>query len=293
MSIPSIESHQMQMDAKTLFEAIQARFSGNDATKKTQKTLLKQMYKNFNAPSTESFGFIFNKLQKIVSQLAILAEYISKKDINMKFLRSLPTEWNTHMVVWRNKADLDTMSIDDLYNNFKIVKQELKRIVISSSSSGSPNMAFLSSPGSNNEVDMASIQVNAASTPVSTVSSPDNTANLSDAISFAEYESKKVLLKNRSLKSQESRPRNQDSSRKTVIMEDTSSKAIVAIDEASFDWSYMADDEVPTNMALMAFSDSEILGMEGKSGQVMKIGIELKGYLLNDGYDDLVQHAGD
>ncbi|GJS70975.1 hypothetical protein Tco_0703816 [Tanacetum coccineum] len=32
---------------------------------------------------------------------------------------------------------------------------------------------------------------------------------------------------------------------------------LVAIDEAGFDWSYMADDEVPTNMALMAFSDSE------------------------------------
>nr|GEU93515.1 uncharacterized mitochondrial protein AtMg00810-like [Tanacetum cinerariifolium] len=33
--------------------------------------------------------------------------------------------------------------------------------------------------------------------------------------------------------------------------------AMVAIDGASFDWSYMADDEVPTNMNLMDFSDSE------------------------------------
>nr|GEU68104.1 xylulose kinase-1 [Tanacetum cinerariifolium] len=57
-------------------------------------------------------------------------------------------------------------------------------------------------------------------------------------------------------RNQKSRPRNQDSSRKTVIVEDTSSKAMVAIDEVGFDWSYMADDEVPTNMALMAFSDS-------------------------------------
>ncbi|GJW39845.1 putative ribonuclease H-like domain-containing protein [Tanacetum coccineum] len=32
---------------------------------------------------------------------------------------------------------------------------------------------------------------------------------------------------------------------------------MVATDRAGFDWSYMADDEVPTNMALMAFSDSE------------------------------------
>nr|GEU81988.1 ribonuclease H-like domain-containing protein [Tanacetum cinerariifolium] len=35
-----------------------------------------------------------------------------------------------------------------------------------------------------------------------------------------------------------------------------------------------------------------ILRMECKSGQVMKIGLELKGYLINNGYADLVQHDG-
>nr|GEY80686.1 hypothetical protein [Tanacetum cinerariifolium] len=55
----------------------------------------------------------------------------------------------------------------------------------------------------------------------------------------------------------ESWPRNQDSLRTTVQVEDTSSKAMVVIDGAVFDWSYMADDKVPTNMALMDFSDLE------------------------------------
>ncbi|GJV00486.1 putative ribonuclease H-like domain-containing protein [Tanacetum coccineum] len=59
-------------------------------------------------------------------------------------------------------------------------------------------------------------------------------------------------------RNQDSRNRNQDSFRRTVNVEETSSKAMVAIDEAGFDWSYMADDEVPTNMTLMAFSDSEV-----------------------------------
>nr|GEX26753.1 retrovirus-related Pol polyprotein from transposon TNT 1-94 [Tanacetum cinerariifolium] len=40
-------------------------------------------------------------------------------------------------------------------------------------------------------------------------------------------------------------------------VEDTSFKAMVAIDGASFDWSYMADDESTINMALMALSHSE------------------------------------
>nr|GEW81095.1 hypothetical protein [Tanacetum cinerariifolium] len=37
---------------------------------------------------------------------------------------------------------------------------------------------------------------------------------------------------------------------------------MVDIDGARFDWSYMGDDEVPTNMALMGFSDSEFCGIE-------------------------------
>ncbi|GKE75624.1 hypothetical protein Tco_1537665, partial [Tanacetum coccineum] len=130
-------------DARTLFEAIQARFGGNDATRKIQKTLLKQMYENFNASSIESLDSIFNRLQKIVSQLAILGENISQEDLNLKFLRSLPAEWNTHVVIWRNKPDLDTMSFDNLYNNFKIIEQEVKRNVSSSSNSGAYNMAFV------------------------------------------------------------------------------------------------------------------------------------------------------
>ncbi|GJU47142.1 putative reverse transcriptase domain-containing protein [Tanacetum coccineum] len=130
-------------------------------------------------------GFNKEKLQKIVSQFAILGENISQEDLNLKFLRSLPVEWNTHVVVWRNKPDLDTMSFDDLYNNFKIIEQEVKRTVSSSSNSSSQNVAFVSSPSSTYEVNTASIQVSTASTPVTTASLHDNTANLSDAAVYA------------------------------------------------------------------------------------------------------------
>ncbi|GKC80448.1 putative ribonuclease H-like domain-containing protein, partial [Tanacetum coccineum] len=134
------------------------RFGSNEATKKI-----------WCAPSTESLDSIFNRLQKIVSQLAILGENISQEDLNLKFLRSLPSEWNTHVVVWRNKPDLDTMSFDDLYNNFKIVEQEVKGTASSSSSS----------------ISTANTQVSPASTQVSTASTQVSTANLSDDTVYA------------------------------------------------------------------------------------------------------------
>ncbi|GJY59316.1 ribonuclease H-like domain-containing protein [Tanacetum coccineum] len=307
MALPNehLMTFNQYKDAKTLFAAIQTRFGGNEATKKTQKTLLKQMYENFSAPSTESLDSIFNRLQKIVSQLAILGENISQEDLNLKFLRSLPSEWNTHVVVWRNKPDLDTMSFDDLYNNFKIVEQEVKGTASLSSSSSSQNVAFVSSSSSTNEVNTAygvstaNTQVSPASTQVSTASTQVSTANLCDDIVYAflasqpngsqlvhedleqihEDDLKKIDLKwQLALLSMRTRrffqktgrkitingsdtagyDKNQDSSRRTINVEETSSKAMLAIDGAGFDWSYMADDEVPTNMALMAFSDSKV-----------------------------------
>ncbi|GJV00803.1 hypothetical protein Tco_1330073 [Tanacetum coccineum] len=122
---------------------------------------------------------------KIVSQLAILGENISQEDLNLKFLRSLPSEWNTHVVVWRNKPDLEKMSFDDLYNNFKIVEQEVKRTGTSSSNSNSQNMAFVSTPGSTNEANIVNVQVSTANSSVSTDSTLDSTANLSDATIYA------------------------------------------------------------------------------------------------------------
>nr|GEV44464.1 hypothetical protein [Tanacetum cinerariifolium] len=58
------------------------------------------------------------------SQLEIHGESISQEDVNQKFLRSLSQEWNTHTIVWRNKPEIDTLSLDDLYNNLKIYEPE-------------------------------------------------------------------------------------------------------------------------------------------------------------------------
>ncbi|GKA89826.1 ribonuclease H-like domain-containing protein [Tanacetum coccineum] len=82
-------------------------------------------------------------------------------------------------------------------------------------------------------------------------------------------------------RNQESRPRNQDSSRRTVNVEDTSSKAMVAIDGAGFDWSFMAEEEVTTNMALMAFSDSEVYNDKTCSNTCLKSFEALKTQLDN------------
>nr|GEV36214.1 hypothetical protein [Tanacetum cinerariifolium] len=118
MSLP--DKHQLTFnshkDAKTLMEAIEKCFGGNTETKKVQKTLLKQQFENFSGSSSEDLDQIHDRLLKLVSQLEIHRVSIFQEDVNLKFLRSLPSEWKTHTLIWRNKTNLEEHSLDDLFN---------------------------------------------------------------------------------------------------------------------------------------------------------------------------------
>ncbi|GKA49119.1 hypothetical protein Tco_0742077 [Tanacetum coccineum] len=113
-------------DAKTLWESIKARFGGNKESKKIQKTILKQQYENFVASRSEGLDKTYDRFQKLISQLEIHGEVISQEDANLKLLRSLPSAWNNIALIMRNKSDLDTLSMDDLYNNLKVYESEIK-----------------------------------------------------------------------------------------------------------------------------------------------------------------------
>nr|GEW14810.1 uncharacterized mitochondrial protein AtMg00810-like [Tanacetum cinerariifolium] len=114
------DKHQLKFnshkDAKTLMEAIEKRFGGNTKTKKVQKTLLKQQFDNFTGSSSENLDQIHDRLQKLVSQLEIHGVSLFQEDVNLKFLRSLPSEWKTYTLIWGNKANLEEHSLDDLFN---------------------------------------------------------------------------------------------------------------------------------------------------------------------------------
>ncbi|GJT05546.1 putative ribonuclease H-like domain-containing protein [Tanacetum coccineum] len=262
-----------------MFDAIETRFGGNATTKKTQKTLLKQQYENFSASSVESLDSIFNKLQKIVSRLAILGVIIAQEVLKSKILSSLPPEWNTHVVVWMNKPEVETMSIDNLYNNFKIVKQKVKKSV--GTSTGAQNLAFMTAPStsSTNDANTASPQVSAASTNVNAASTNVNAASPQDLEQIHEDDLEEMDLKwQLSLLSVRAKKYYQRTGKKIFINTNDTTRYDKSKVECynchklrhfarecraprskeGFDWSDMAEEQVQTNMALMAFLDSKV-----------------------------------
>nr|GEZ04551.1 hypothetical protein [Tanacetum cinerariifolium] len=235
---------------------LKERFGGNKKTKKVQKTLLKQQYENFNGSCSESLDQIHDRLQKLISQLEILGESLSQEDINLKFLRSLPSEWRTHTLIWRTKADLENQSLDDLFNNLKIYEAEVKSS--SSTSQTTQNIAFVSSNNTDSTTESVSVvpSISAASTKA-LVSTLPNVDNLSDAVIYSFFMAMLTMRPRRFL---QRTGRNLGANGTTAIsLTYLRWNATIAIDEydgvGSYDWSFQTDEE-PTNYALMAFTSS-------------------------------------
>ncbi|GJU17841.1 hypothetical protein Tco_1145807 [Tanacetum coccineum] len=176
----------------------------------------------------------------------------------------------THTIMWRNKPEIDTLSLDDLYNNLKIYEPEVKGT--SSSGTNTQNVAFVSSNSTSNTNGAVNTTHDAttASTQATTVNST-TIDNLSDTVICAFFMAMLTMMARRFLKNTRRKltvngnetigaPRNQENrnkenTRRVMPVETTTSNALVFCDGSGYDWSDQAK-EGPTNFALMAYSST-------------------------------------
>ncbi|GKD89640.1 ribonuclease H-like domain-containing protein, partial [Tanacetum coccineum] len=274
MDLP--DKHQLKFnihkDAKSLMEAIEKRFGGNKETKKVQKTLLKQ------------------------DQLEIHRESISREDVNLKFLRSLQSEWKTHTLIWRNMTNLEELSLDDL----KIYEAEVKGVTTASSqahASTLPNVdslsdvviySFFASQSSSSQLDnedlkqidpddleemdlkwqMAMLTMRARRFLKKT--GRNLGVNGSNTIGFDKtrvecyncHRRGHFAREYRALRNQKNR--NREPARRTKQVDE---KALMVQDGFRYDWSDQAE-EPPTNFALMAYTSSSSSSSLGSDSEV-------------------------
>nr|GEV32889.1 putative ribonuclease H-like domain-containing protein [Tanacetum cinerariifolium] len=162
---------------------------------------------------------------------------------NVLALFSLPSEWRTHTLIWRNKTDLEEQSLDDLFNSLKIYEAEVK----SSSSAGTTtqNIAFVSSSNIDSTTEPVSI---VASVFAVCAKMPIDADDLEEMdLKWHMAMSPKDTRRNGAAEPQ----------RRNVPVEASTSNALVFQCDGvgSYDWSFQTEEEL-ANYALMTFSSS-------------------------------------
>nr|GEW25004.1 ribonuclease H-like domain-containing protein [Tanacetum cinerariifolium] len=102
---------------RDIWNAVKARFGGNVESKKMRKSMLKQEFSEFRIGEVEGLHKGYDRMQKILSQLNQLKAKPKDEDINLKFLRALPSSWS-HVAL-----TLKTKEQQRAYEDFKQIKK--------------------------------------------------------------------------------------------------------------------------------------------------------------------------
>ncbi|GJZ48175.1 hypothetical protein Tco_0602007, partial [Tanacetum coccineum] len=212
--------HKMT-DAKEMWEAIKSRFGGNDELKKMQKYILKQQFKGFSVSNSEG--------------------------PHKGYDRSLPSAWSQVSLVMRTKQGVDSLSFDDLYNNLRVFKSNVKGSTASSSST--QNVAFVSeNTSSTNDLDEFDLEEMDLKWQVAMISMRMK--------KFYKKTGRKLQFNAKEPvgfdKTKNSGNKDKENGRRSGKQED--SKALVTIDGEGVDWTSHSEEE--EDYALMACNSS-------------------------------------
>ncbi|GJT42601.1 putative ribonuclease H-like domain-containing protein [Tanacetum coccineum] len=311
--------HKMT-DAKDMWDAIKSRFGGNDESKKMQKYILKKKFEGFSVSNSEGLHKGYDRFQSLLIQLEIHGVGVSTEDANQKFLRYLPSSWSQVSLVMRTKPGVDSLSIDDLYNNLKVFESAIKGSTGSCSSA--QNVAFVSSESTSSTNDASTAY--GVSTSFGYNSQMENSPSYTDELMYSffanqstgphldhedleqldEFDLEEMDLKwqvamismrlkkfykktERRLHFDAKEPVGFDKTKRRPRKQEEL-KALVTLDGEGVDWTDHAEDE-QENFALMAYSNS---GLDTKVTSCSKECVESYAKLKKL-YDEQREQLGD
>ncbi|GKD56395.1 ribonuclease H-like domain-containing protein, partial [Tanacetum coccineum] len=219
-------------DAKTLWEAIKARFGGNIESKKMQKTIVKQQYENFTASRSDGLDKTYDRFQKLISQMEIHGEVIFQEDANLKLLRN------------------DTSSTNKVVNTaHDVLATSLKRQASSSTYADDVMFSFFVNQSNSLQLDNEDLE-QIDTDDLKEMDLKWQVAMLTMRVECYNCHRRGHFVREcRAPRNQGNR--NRDAPR-SIIPEETHANALVVQDGiGGDDWSYQAE-EGPTDFALMA-----------------------------------------
>ncbi|GKF77042.1 hypothetical protein Tco_0229512, partial [Tanacetum coccineum] len=116
-----------------------------------RKSMLKQEFLEFRISEAEGLHKGYDRIQKILSQLNQLKAKPEDEDINLKFLRALPSSWSQVALTLKTKGGLELLSFNDLYYKLKTLEVDIKGYSTFSSS----HSAFVSTTNASKKMSYA------------------------------------------------------------------------------------------------------------------------------------------
>nr|GEU40334.1 hypothetical protein [Tanacetum cinerariifolium] len=183
-------------DARDIWNAIKARFGGNAESKKMRKSMLKQEFSEFRIGEAEGLHKGYDMMQKILSQLNQLKAKPEDEDINLKFLRALPSSWSQVALTIKTKGGLELLSFDDLYYKLKTLEVDVKGYTTFSSSQYGPiHSAFVSATSASKKISYRDSTSYSSSTTYSAPSKSKTGSHRSDFEQIEQLDLEEMDLK--------------------------------------------------------------------------------------------------
>ena len=93
--------------------------------KDNQKQILVSQYEGFMAKANESITEVFERFNKLINDLQLHNKYYETKEVNLKFLLTLPDNLESKISAIRKGRDLTKITIQTLYGILKTYELEI------------------------------------------------------------------------------------------------------------------------------------------------------------------------
>ncbi|KAK1360232.1 hypothetical protein POM88_044706 [Heracleum sosnowskyi] len=113
--------------SKEIWDTLETQCQGSASVKKNTRALLIQEYEQFDARPDESLTDLYDRFLTLLNRLSLVDKEYETEDLNTKFLRDLPEEWDTQTLIIRHQYDLNTVSLDEVYGMLRTYDLEVQQ----------------------------------------------------------------------------------------------------------------------------------------------------------------------
>ena len=111
--------------AKQIWETIEVLCEGTEEVKENQEQILVSQYEAFMAKPSKGLTEMFERFNRLINDLQLHGKFYDKKEINMKFMLTLPEHLEHKVTAIREGRDMSKVSLETLYGILKTYELEL------------------------------------------------------------------------------------------------------------------------------------------------------------------------